>query len=57
MTEQEQHGLEVAERFVRDIEQRIGEIEEGLHYLKEWIRVTKAGTPSLLKITSYRPRS
>ena len=46
-----QHGLCIIERFVYSIEDKIKELEEYVFYLKQWIKLTREGTPTVMKIT------
>jgi hypothetical protein len=50
-----QHGLCIMERFVDSIEGKITELEEDVFYLKQWIKLTQEGTPTVLKITTRTP--
>lgn len=49
-----QYGLDVIERFVCNIKDKIEAIEKDLHYLHEWVRVTQTDDVSLSKIKEYK---
>lgn len=45
-----QYGLNVMERFIYSIEEKVHAIETDLFYLKQWLKLTQEGTPTIMKI-------
>lgn len=51
MTQKNQdYGLVVMERFIYSIEDKVKALEEDLFYLKQWLKMTQEGHPTVLNI-------
>jgi len=50
-----QYGLHIMERFIYSIEDKVQALESDLFYLKQWLKLTQEGNPTIMKIKS-RPR-
>ncbi len=48
------YGLDVMERFVYSVETKINNIQKDLFYLKQWLKLTQEGTPTVMKIKSHK---
>lgn len=48
------YGLDVIERYASTIADKIRGLEKDLHYLNEWIRVTRQDNVTVMKIKSYK---
>jgi hypothetical protein len=46
------YGLDVMERFIYSIEEKVEEIQNDLFYLKQWLKLTQEGDPTVMKIKS-----
>lgn len=48
------YGLDVIERYAGTIADKIRGLEKDLHYLHEWIRVTRQDNVTVMAIKSYK---
>ena len=48
------YGLETIERFANGLSESLRQMQEDLFYLKEWLRETKTGKPSVMKIRGFK---
>lgn len=48
------YGLNVMERFIYSIEEKVHDLERDLFYLKQWLKLTQEGTPTVMKIKSHK---
>ena len=56
LMEDKQYGLDVMTRVADSLTKQVNEIQKDLHYLHEWIRVTKQDNVTLSDIKEYKPR-
>jgi len=51
------YGLDAMERFIYSIDDKVAEIQKDLFYLKQWLKLTQEGNPTVMKIKSHKGKS
>lgn len=50
------YGLDIMERFIYSIDAKVNALQQDLFYLKQWLKLTREGTPTAMKVKSHTTR-